>query len=393
MKWLSWLLILFALAAAVALGMRVNDGYVLIVFPPWRIDLSLNLLLIGVFALFVVGYAVVRGLGTVFGLPARVAAYRTRQARERGQQIFFDAFRLLFEGRFGQAMKRAAEAHEAGVATGLSALIAARAAQRMRRPDDQQAWLDRASAADKQAGAARLMLEAEMHIESRDFNAAIAALERLQKTAGRHLAALRVELRAREGAGHWPQVLRLARQLEKRGALPPEVAAELKFRAHRQELAGRKGDTKALLAYLRELPEREGSARLAALAARYLLDLRAGEEAARVLEAQLDKEWDPALVRLYGRCLDGRTAAHIAEAEKWLQQHPDDPELLLALGRLCQHHRLWGKAQSYLEASLSLQESRAGRLELARLFDSLGRHDEADRCYRAAAKDSLIDGD
>lgn len=389
MKWLSWLLVLFALAAAVALGMRVNDGYVLIVFPPWRIELSLNLLLVALIGVFVFGYVIVRATNTLFGLPARVAAYRARQARERGQQVFFDAFRLLFEGRFGQAMKRAAEAHAAGVAPGLSALIAARAAQRMRRTDDQQAWLDRASAADKQAAAARLMLEAEMHLENRDFAAAIAALERLQEKAGRHLAALRVELRARQGAGHWPQVLRLARQLEKRGALSTEVAAELKFRAHQEEIERRKGDTKALLGYLRDVPDKEGSVRLAELAARRLLDLQAPDEAARVLETQLHKVWEPALVKLYGRCFDGRTAAHIAEAEKWLQQHPDDPELLLALGRLCQQHRLWGKAQSYLEASLALRESRAAHLELARLFDSLGRREEADRCYRAAAKETL----
>lgn len=391
MKWLFWLLVLFALAAAVALGMHVNDGYVLVVFPPWRVELSLNLLLAGLVLLFIGGYFAVRTLSAVFSLPARVTAYRERQVRERGQQIFFDAFRLLFEGRFGQAMKQAAEAHAAGIAPGLSALIAARAAQRMRRLDDQQAWLERASTADKQAAAARLMLEAEMHLENRDFQAAIIALERLQKTAGRHLAALRLELRARQGAGQWSQVLRLVRQLEKRGALSPEVTAELRYRAHQEGLNACKGDTKALLGYLRELPERETSARLVALAARHLLDLNAGEEAARVLETQLEREWDPALVRLYGRCFDGRVAAHIAEAEKWLQRHPDDPELLLALGCLCQHHRLWGKAQSYLEAALSLRESRSVRLALAQLFDSLGRKDEADRCYRAAAREGLAD--
>lgn len=391
MKWLFWLLVLFALAAAVALGMHVNDGYVLVVVPPWRIELSLNLLLAGAVLLFIVAYLAMRTLSTLFSLPARVAAYRERQQRERGQQIFFDAFRLLFEGRFGQAMKRAAESHAAGIAPGLSALIAARAAQRMRRVDDQQAWLDRASAADKQAAAARLMLEAEMHLENRDFEAATIALERLQKAAGRHLAALRLELRARQGAGQWPQVLRLVRQLEKRGALSPEVTAELRYRAHQEGLAACRGDTKALLGYLRDLPEREASARLVALAARYLLDLNAGEEAARVIETQLEREWDPTLVGLYGRCFDGRAAAHIAEAEKWLQRHPDDPELLLALGRLCQHHRLWGKAQSYLEASISLRDSRAARLALARLFDALGRQDDADRCYRAAAREGLAD--
>ena len=56
----------------------------------------------------------------------------------------------------------------------------------------------------------------------------------------------------------------------------------------------------------------------------------------------------------------------------------------LALGRMCARQRLWGKAQSYLEASLAVEETQAGHLELARLGDQLERVDEANRHYRAA---------
>ena len=74
----------------------------------------------------------------------------------------------------------------------------------------------------------------------------------------------------------------------------------------------------------------------------------------------------------------------IARAEEWLRGHPDDAGLLLALGRMCIRQRLWGKAQSYLEASLSVAETQAAHLELARLCDQLERPDEANRHYRAA---------
>ena len=71
-----------------------------------------------------------------------------------------------------------------------------------------------------------------------------------------------------------------------------------------------------------------------------------------------------------------------SQAEKWLAQRPNDENLLLALGRLCIGQRLWGKAQSYLEASLAVAPSTAAHLELARLFDSLGRQEEANRHFR-----------
>ena len=74
------------------------------------------------------------------------------------------------------------------------------------------------------------------------------------------------------------------------------------------------------------------------------------------------------------------------DAERWLADHPRDARLLLALGRLCQRRQLWGKAQSYLEASLAVAPSREAHLELARLLDRLEKGTDASRHFRAAAE-------
>jgi len=46
---------------------------------------------------------------------------------------------------------------------------------------------------------------------------------------------------------------------------------------------------------------------------------------------------------------------------------------------------LWGKAQSYLEASLATQPTQAAHVALARLFERIGRTEEANRHFRATA--------
>lgn len=389
MRFLFWFVALFALAVAVALGARINDGYVLLVFPPWRMEVSLNLFIVAAVLLFAVFHAVLRGLSMTFGLPARVREFRERQRREKAGAVFQDAVRLLFEGRFGQALRKAAEAHAAGIAPGLSALVAARAAQRMRESEKQQGWLMRAKLDDPRTEAATLMLEAEMLNESRRFDEAVPVLKQLQEKHGRHLAALRLELRARQGCGDWKEVLRLARQLEKRGALLPELVKEIKLQAHLQNLELHGSDVAQLVGYLRDVPAAERSSRLAVDAARRLMALEADGEAQVLIETYLDSRdddnWNDELVALYGR-LGGDPGGRIAKAEKWLKQHPENGELLLALGRLCLKQRLWGKAQSYLEASLAVWENRAAMLELAQLFDQLGRLDEANRLYRESAR-------
>ncbi|WP_291997876.1 hypothetical protein [Candidatus Accumulibacter sp. ACC012] len=105
-----------------------------------------------------------------------------------------------------------------------------------------------------------------------------------------------------------------------------------------------------------------------------------------MIEKQLDTQWDSDLIQLYGQVRGRDLTSCIARAEKWLPQHPEDAQLLLTLGRLCLQQRLWGKAQIYLEASLSLVDQRAVRLELARLFEQTERWDEAMPHYRAAAE-------
>jgi uncharacterized protein HemY len=73
--------------------------------------------------------------------------------------------------------------------------------------------------ADKGLEAARLMTEAEFAIEDRRFDDARVALQDFAAREGRHIAALRLSLRAEQGAGNWREVARLVRQLEKHQAL------------------------------------------------------------------------------------------------------------------------------------------------------------------------------
>ena len=389
MRGLFWILGLFAAAVALALGARLNDGYVLFVVSPYRAEISLNLFLLVLVCGFAGIYVLMRGLALTFGLPKRVRAYQAGRQKERAAMVFQDAVRLLFEGRFGQALKKASEAHAAGTAPGLSALIAARAAQRMRESLKQQGWMERAKIDDPRTEAATLMLEAEMMNEARRFDQALLALERLQARQGRHIAALRLELRARQGAKDWDGVLKLARQLSKRDALPAEVISEILTQAHLANIARHALDADHLGQYLRSVPEKERGQRVVLAAVKALAAQGAEAEAQKLIESALDGGrhaiWQSELVVVYGRLSGGHPTARIARAEAWLSQHPDDAGLLMALGRMCIRQRLWGKAQSYLEASLSVEETQEGHLELARLCDQLERTEEANKHYRASA--------
>ena len=231
MRGLLWLLTLFALAVGIALAARFNDGYLLLVLPPYRAEISLNLavpLVLGGFAML---YALLRGAALTLSLPRRVREYRERRRREKAGESLDDVVRLICEGRYRQALKKAGEAHADAESPALAALLAARSAQRLGEHDEQQAWLARAVHDDPKMQCACLMLEAEMHLETRRYDDAVAVLKRLQQASGRHVAALRLELLAQQGGGHWDEVRRLAQLLEAHHALPVEDAAAIRRQA------------------------------------------------------------------------------------------------------------------------------------------------------------------
>ena len=65
----------------------------------------------------------------------------------------------------------------------------------------------------------------------------------------------------------------------------------------------------------------------------------------------------------------------------WLKSHPNDACLLLALGKLCINRGLWGKAQNYLDASLSVEPGYSAHLALAQLNEKIGQTELAKEHY------------
>jgi HemY protein len=144
-----------------------------------------------------------------------------------------------------------------------------------------------------------------------------------------------------------------------------------KIRRHMQ-------DAQALLAVWRSVPdEYKQRTKIATAGARAFIQLGEGKNAQQILISSLNAQWDSDLVKLYGDGLAGDVIAQIDQAERWLKEHTDDAGLLLTLGKLCLHQGLWGKAQSYLEASISVLPNRAAYVMLGQLAEKMQKPDEA----------------
>src|SRR3989441_6598021 len=384
MKGLLWLLVLSALAVALSLAMRGHGAYALFVLHPWRAEISLNLLAILLVVVVAAGYFLLKVVWHAVRLPSHVRAFRERRRDEKGRAAALGAIQALFEGQFVRAEKLASGAAELGTAPGLASLLAARAAQKLRQFGRRDQWLERAKEGDGEWRLARLMTAAELLLEERRFLEARAVLRELNAGRPRHVAALLLSLRAEQGMANWDEVLRLANLLEKRDAMPPEALDSVRVNA-RVAILSRKTDREGLARHWEDTPRSERlRPKIAAAAARAFIELGDCRKAHRIIEEALEKDWDGALALLYGECNDEDAFERLERGGGWLHGRPGRAGLLLTLGRLCVQRELWGKAQSYLEASLATQPTGAAHLALARLFERIGRTEEANPHFRAS---------
>jgi HemY protein len=386
MKGLLWLLAVSAVAVILSLALRGTSGYALFVLHPWRVELSLHLLALLLVISFIVAYFLIRLIAHMTRLPARVRAFRARRRGEKGRSALLGAIRALFEGDFDRVEKLAAGARELGAAPALASLLGARAAQKRREFSRRDEWLEHAKGDEDSWRLARLMTQAELLLDERRLDEAKKVLRELHAKAPRHVGVLELLVRAERDLGNWDEVLGLVKLLEKRDALPADVLDSLRVEAWSSILSRSAPGPDELNRRWEETPRSERSrVGIAGAAARAFIRLGDCRKAHRIIESALEREWDRNLVLLYGECVDEDALERLEHAEKWLDQRPEDADVLLTLGRLCTQRELWGKAQSYLEASLASRPGREVHLALARLFDRIGRSDEANRHFRESA--------
>lgn len=412
-----WLLALFGIAVAVALFAGNNQGTVTVFWPPYRVDLSLNLVLLLLVAAFLFLHAALRALAALFDLPRQASRWRSQQ-KERGMHAsLLDALSHLLAGRFIRARKsaEAALSQEAALASSGSApangvqlrtlahLLAAESAQALQdrpaREEHLKLALEQAGTRDAQeTHEGALMRAARWSLDDREPQAAMGWLQGLPTGAGRRTIALRMKLKAARLARHTGEALETARLLAKHRAFSTSAAESLVRGLAMDLLNGAHDPAQLQRAWSALEPAERTMPELAIHAAQRLLAIGG--------EASLAREWllpawdrqhelsDSLKVKLVAALEAGLAsidASWLARIEAAQRANPRDATLQYLAGMACLERQLWGKAQQLLrQAALALQDRRLHRnasRALARLAEERGDMEAAAAAWKQAAQE------
>lgn len=386
MRLALWFLALFGMAVAVALFAGNNQGTITLFWPPFRLDLSLNLVVLLLALLFFTLHVALRALAALFAMPGHARSWRIQHHERTLHVALLDAFSHLIAGRFIRARKAAEMvlARESAMARSgetliysarlrsLAHLLAAESAQALQdktaREEHFQLALEQAARRGAQEAREGLQLRAaRWALEDRDAQGALQWLDELPQGAARRTLALRLRLKAARMARQTRPALETARLLAKHRAFS-EVAAQGILRGLALELVQTVYDPEQLQTVWSQLDASERVLPDVAIkAAQKMLSLGGDVDLARSwllpvwerMAAQPDA-LTPAQHLYLIRVLESSFALTSGAPDaQWLTRiehaqmaNPGDPALQYLAGITCMRLALWGKAQQLLKQAL-----------------------------------------
>ena len=375
MRGLIWIIVLFAVAVAIAMGASLYNGNVYVVVEQTMLRINLHAFILGLLALVIVLYLLVRLIAGILHVPGRMQRFGVARQGRQAAAALNNAGLAFFEGKFQKAEQEAAKVlanKEAGDNRTLALMLGAHAADQMDDTALRDRYLKDIETLPVKKQLSRYLLLAESALGRRDYSAAENNLNAAAQINPSLTRLVRLQLRYAFDHGNALEVLDKTAKLQKAGAINDYEAGQYQSWAYRRLLALVR-DGGGLKACLKRIPDEQKAGELCAVIAEKYVHLGLYSQAVKWVAHYYPHTRQAELLEPFVqsvRYLDDKAQRKAIDlADGWLQAQPNDAQLLMFLGELAYSKQLWGKAQGYLEASLAISPSVQARLALAKVFD------------------------
>jgi HemY protein len=384
------LLIYFlVLIAATWIGLEISDhsGYVLIAYKNVRIETTLWFAILTTLIFFLAFYILLKINHRLWHLPKTIKVWYANYQQRKAHNLTIAGWIALIEKKWRIAEKKLLRASKRtfGNAASLCYLIASYAAQQQNSQARRDIYLNKAYKINKKHPLIVSLAQIQLQITNQQWEEALAALQILRKTQPKHIAVIELLYQVYLNLQDWENLKLLLPLLRKYKILSKEIFKNLQLTVY-NKLLGNYLKTHQLDSFSqlwRQLPRPiRKQPELLSIYIKFLI--AQGDEiyAGKLLHKALQRTWDAKLIEQYCQLTKVNPLKQLKLAESFLRVHGEDAILLLNLGRLCNHLKLWGKAKSYLETSLKINPSVETYNELGHIMEQQGDIPAALNYYR-----------
>jgi HemY protein len=325
-------------------------------------------------------YALLRLVIRMIRIRRRSAEERATRQRERSQQQLAKGLTELSAGEWLAAEQTLTRSAFGASQPLLHYLAAARAAELQGATARRDEWLAKALDVAPEQRAAVHITQAEMLLRHNQLAAALTTLEQLDASGHQNARGLNLLARIYRQQGDWQKLKLLEPRLRSTSGITTANVDEIVAQIHLDMLkaAGTSRQRGELEQAWHEVTKSLARRPDVVVAyARAAIACDAAEPAEKALRELLNEQWDEAALLAYGELEVAEPLSQLQTVEKWLNNHPQDAVLLLTCARCCIRNELFGKARSYLEASIGLRPRLETYQMLAKLLEASGERELA----------------
>lgn len=374
MKYLFSFLIIIFIAVSAGLLAHDDSGYVLFGHGFTTLEMSLSLFLILLFLSYVAGYLLARFIIRTWLMPKQLKKWRLVTQANKARKISLQGLINLSQGQWKKAEQLLIRAAKNSDMPLLNYLSAAKAAQKQNAPERRDHYLALAHNSMPDADFSVKLTQAELQFAHGQNEQALATLVHLHSLSPKHPHIMVLLSKLYEQLKSWDDLKKLLPQLHKHHVLPEKKLLELETKTYIELIKRVDFANKAdkLLSLWQDMSrDLKKNPNIIEQYCQKLIQADQHDEAEKILRENLRKEWHPTLIKLYGLVQSAQIEKQLTFAESLIKEQDNNPVLLLTLGRLCMHNDLWGKARSYLEASIGNKEMPETYKELGLLMEYL----------------------
>jgi len=375
-------LIIISLLLAVAVGNYAehDGGQMIITISGWTIQTSFSFFVVSIVILFLLFYFLLRVISRFWNMPGQLGSWKKGRHQRLSEKYLSRGLMALVEGNWNKAEVSLTKGAPYSQAPLVNYLAAARAAQQLGAVERRDSYLMQAYKEDPDEEVAIGLVQAELQIKQQQTEQALATLTHLHDQKPKQDQVKNMLLHTYAELKDWDAMLELLPKIQRAGILPREQIQARQLEAYGGLLkqVGMGADKEKLSNAWLNIPRKlRTEFHLIEVYTEEKLKLADASDCEPLIHKALKKQWDIALLGLYGLVEGKDIARQLKFAEGFLSSHAREPVLLLTLGRLSVKNKLWGKARTYLEESIEINPLPEAYRTLASVLEELGEHGAA----------------
>ncbi|MGX5172527.1 heme biosynthesis HemY N-terminal domain-containing protein [Aliikangiella sp. IMCC44653] len=391
--------VIFFLVIAIVIGgvagswIKNLPGFVIIAYETttyeMRLWVAVCIVIISLIALsFIASF-----VRTFFASAGRIKNWQGSRHARKARIKTIQGMLAFTEGRWKAAEEAMVTASKNSDTKLINFLIAAQAAQHQDAEVRRDAYLRKAHLAEPEAGVAIGLTQAQLQLQNDQLEQALASLTKIRATNPNHPFVLKLLARLFVRLEEWSQLVQLLPLLSKYQVFKQHKLEALETTTVKGLLAkqANKGQVEGLIDCWQNLASnlRKKLANITVYC-EWLIYFEQFDTAEKLLRTEIKRQANTQLLNLYGQTKTANPNKQLSFLENWQQAQDSPPKAVFnCLGKLAYNAQLWGKARSYFEQALQLQESEEAYFYMAKTLQALGEEGLAASSFEAGLQFAL----